>query len=309
MSVAIFLIALGAAGVMGFANQRGGTCTVAAIEEIVDHGCFGRARALLETSLWIAGGLLVLGTFGRLPQTPNGYSASIATVSGGILFGIGAFVNRACIFGAVARLGSGEWAYLGTPVGFFAGVLIGNALPEPGKITGTALLLSGPIWLALIAAILIVGRSFFHARRIRMGKKKILEAVWSPHFATMIIGLTFLVALQAGGAWTYSEYFSDIARGHSSGGAIKLLLNLALLTGAVVGGWTAGKNRFILPDLGSVVRTTLGGIIMGLGGSLIPGGNTGLVLIGMPLLWPYAWLAFGSICLTIYVAIRITRLR
>ncbi|MNT83615.1 hypothetical protein D3C72_2235130 [compost metagenome] len=47
--------------------------------------------------------------------------------------------------------------------------------------------------------------------------------------------------------------------------------------------------------------------MMGIGGTLIPGGNTGLVLVGMPLLWPYAWLAFASICITIYFAIHITR--
>jgi len=30
---------------------------------------------------------------------------------------------------------------------------------------------------------------------------------------------------------------------------------------------------------------------MGIGATLIPGGTDGLVLVGMPMLWPYAWLA------------------
>ena len=46
---------------------------------------------------------------------------------------------------------------------------------------------------------------------------------------------------------------------------------------------------------------------MGAGSALIPGGNDALVLVGMPLLWSYAWLAFASICITISVATVITR--
>lgn len=49
---------------------------------------------------------------------------------------------------------------------------------------------------------------------------------------------------------------------------------------------------------------------MGIGALLIPGGNTGLALVGLPLLFPYAWLAFTSICVTIYFALRLkVRLR
>ena len=36
---------------------------------------------------------------------------------------LGAWVNGACAFGAVARLGSSEWAYAATPLGFCVGCL------------------------------------------------------------------------------------------------------------------------------------------------------------------------------------------
>jgi hypothetical protein len=45
---------------------------------------------------------------------------------------------------------------------------------------------------------------------------------------------------------------------------------------------------------------------MGAGALPIPGGNTGLALAGLPLLCPYAWLAFISICATIYMTLRLT---
>jgi hypothetical protein len=48
---------------------------------------------------------------------------------------------------------------------------------------------------------------------------------------------------------------------------------------------------------------------MGAGALLIQGGNTTLALVGLPLLFPYAWLAFMSICVTIYVALRLSTVR
>ena len=42
---------------------------------------------------------------------------------------------------------------------------------------------------------------------------------------------------------------------------------------------------------------------MGWGSLLIPGGNDGLILVGIPLLWPYAWLAFFTMCVVIGIAL------
>jgi len=39
--------------------------------------------------------------------------------------------------------------------------------------------------------------------------------------------------------------------------------------------------------------------MMAWGSLLIPGSNDGLILIGMPLLRPYAWLAFITMCVSI----------
>ena len=43
--------------------------------------------------------------------------------------------------------------------------------------------------------------------------------------------------------------------------------------------------------------------MLGFGGSLVPGANDGLLLLGLPLLYPHAWLAFGSMFLTIVAAL------
>ena len=119
-----FLVAALCAGTMGFAIQRGATCTVAAVDEVVGKRRFNRLAALVEASIWVGGGLALAEAFHLLGKMPGGYPVSYLTVLGGTLLGLGAYVNRACVFGAIARFGSGEWAYIATPVGIYVGCLI-----------------------------------------------------------------------------------------------------------------------------------------------------------------------------------------
>ena len=56
------------------------------------------------------------------------------------------------------------------------------------------------------------------------------------------------------------------------------------------------------------MRAVFGGALMGLGSLLIPGSNDGLILIGLPLLRPYAWLAFASMCAAIALVLLAKRL-
>jgi toxin CptA len=46
---------------------------------------------------------------------------------------------------------------------------------------------------------------------------------------------------------------------------------------------------------------------MAWGSLLIPGSNDGLILIGIPLLRPYAWLAFATMCVTVAAALWLRR--
>jgi len=46
---------------------------------------------------------------------------------------------------------------------------------------------------------------------------------------------------------------------------------------------------------------------MGWGSLLVPGGNDGLILIGVPLFQPHAWVATGSMAATIAAGLLIRR--
>ena len=305
MDTGAFLIALTAVGVMGFANQRGSTCIVGAMEEVVLKGTFRRLIALLEASLWAAAGVVVLNAAGLLASVPVNHAVGAGTILGGVLFGIGAFVNRACIFSTVARLGSGELSYLATPLGFYLGSLATVRLPGPTQLDGISPLVAASAWLAVLVIPLVLVRLYTHFRYMRQIGRGLLKHIWSPEFATTIIGITFVVTMAVQQSWTYSEVLTDLAHGATSGLFAKMFLGLALLLGATAGGVMAGRFRIVKPDLASTARHLIGGTLMGAGALLIPGGNTVLALVGLPLLWPYAWLAFTSMCVTIYIALRL----
>lgn len=318
MSVWTLGLAALAVALMGYAIQRGGTCTVAAVEELLARRRATRLVAMAEAALWVAGGLALLHALGRLPATPRPYAVGAGTVAGGLLLGLGAWVNRACVFGAIARFGSGEWAYAATPAGYFAGCLGLAALPG---LPAAARLdtLSPLLQAALPVALLFAAGALWRVAPVLRRPRQLAERVWAPHAATGVIGVTFLVALlAAGGTWAYTDVLAELAAQPSSvtGAAAataatagppmnlpsRLLLFGMLLAGAALGGWTAGRWRARAPRAAELARCFAGGVLMAWGSGLIPGANDGLILIGLPLLWPYAWLGVGCMALAIAAA-------
>jgi toxin CptA len=308
-----FWIAALLTGVMGFAIQRGATCTVAAIDELVTRRSARRIVGMVEASLWVVGGLVIAQALGVLPRMPAGYALGGFTLLGGALLGVGAFVNGACVFGAIARLGSGEWAFAVTPLGFYAGCLTVGPLfapPAPIRAGDAALLLHASTWLALLFAAVMVARVVRPlvaagaagdlAQRLRIA---LASRIWSPHAATTVIGVTFVVILLlVGGTWAYTDVLAELARGMAGSLLARSLLLVALLAGALAGGYTAGRFRSTGVEAAQVAKCFAGGVLMGWGSLLIPGSNDGLILIGMPLLRPYAWVAFLTMCVSIAAA-------
>ena len=307
-----FLLSALLAGVMGFAIQRGATCMVAAVDEVVSKRRFGRLAAMLSASLWVLAGLLIAQAFGVLPKMPAGYAVTGWTVAGGTLLGLGAFVGRACVFGAIARFGNGEWSYLMVPVGFFAGCatvaplfmpMMPKALPH-----GSAVFDAGA-WVAGLLMLLVAARIVRAQRNLRrdgpvsasaMSARSAFAArVWSPGAATAVIGITFFFMMLLVGPWAYTEALADVARKMPHDLLPRGLLMLALFAGAFIGGLTARRFGSTPLTLSRLARCFASGVLMGWGSLLIPGGNDGLILVGMPLLFAYAWVAMASMALAI----------
>jgi toxin CptA len=237
---------------------------------------------------------------------PSGYPAGVRTIVGGLLLGFGAFVNQSCVFGSIAKLGSGYWSYVATPIGYYVGCLIASAATRGLYAHAQAYVAPSPLTSAWLAMLLLAGLSWVALRaamREHTATPRSLRArlhhlatqrVWEPGAATAVIGITFLGMLLLVGAWTYTDALADFARGMRMNLLARCLLFAALFAGALIGGWNAGRLHAIAPTPRALLRCFSGGTLMGLGSWLIPGGNDGLILVGMPLLWPYAWLAFAS---------------
>ncbi len=302
-----FLVGILGAGVMGYAVQRGATCMVAAVDEVVSQRKVSRFVALGEAALWVTGGLFVACHIGLLTQAPSGYALSIWSLAGGALLGAGALVNKACVFGTVARFGSGEWVYALTPVGFFLGCLtaaplLAGVMPTP--LSGPSLLFDLPLWVGALIVPVLAWRAYEAIVAIR--ERKFSAHIWSPHQATTVIGITFVITMLTVGGWAYTELLSEWARhGMAMNALPRALLFAALLLGAVSGGWTSGKLRRSRLTVSTVVRCIGGGWLMGLGSLLAPGGNDGLVLVGIPLLHPHAWAAIAAMIATIALGLAV----
>ncbi len=307
----VFLIAAICAGLMGFAIQRGATCTVAAMSEIVESGKAKRLIALGEAALWVAGGLFVARLFGVLPMLPNGFALTWWTGLGGVLLGLGAYLNGACLFGAIARLGSGDGAYILAPIGFYFGLVSFEPLFHmPVARSIPALFLTSSATPSLLVALLFIGYALwrlFAVFRRPADERGRLQRVWMPHEATLLIGVTFVILLVTVGAWTYTDLLFDVSRHMARNIAWRSVLFIALFAGAVLGGWTAGRFTIQQVRAQQLARCLAGGTLMGWGGALTPGGNDWLILVGLPLLWPYAWVSVLAMCGTIWGALSIQR--
>ena len=307
---ATFVVAVLGAGLMGYAIQSGATCTVYAVSELIEQRRATRLIAMLEAGLWVALVLTVAGVLHWPRTVPPAYSVSAATVAGGILLGLGATVNGACVFGSVARIGSGELGFAATPLGYWAGVighdrLIGQA--EAGASQGAAAL-----HLPAIVILAFGAYAVFRALRtihwtLTRPRTDSQPHLWHPYEATLVIGVTFAILMIVAGAWTYTDALADLARGMSPAVGWRLILFLVLLGGARLAGRRNGRSEWIAPGAGRVISSLGGGALMGLGGALIPGGNDGLVLVGLPYLMPYALVALASMALTIAVALGLGR--
>jgi Sulphur transport len=295
---ATFVLALLCAAAMGLAIQRGGTCMVAAVHELVHERRPTRLLAMAEAALWVSAGLLLARQLGVTMALPQGHALTAWTVAGAVLLGLGAVVNGACVVGTVARLGRGQWAYAATPIGFYLGCVGVNTLftmPAMPPAVEPSPLLGAPGWVACTIVALLVARGLAGLWRHRAS----LSNAWSPHAATAVIGVAFVALLLLSGAWAYTDVLADLARGATRDLPTRLAFDAALLAGALAGGWWRGRLGRRRVNASQVLQCAAGGALMAAGSLLIPGSNDALLLIGLPLLWTYAWVAAAVMAATL----------
>lgn len=314
------LVAFGCAALMGLAVQRGGTCAVAAVEEVVVQRDTRRFRALAEAAFWSAG-LLAVALLSLAHAIPvRAFGVTEWTVVGGVLLGLGAWINGACVFGSVAAIGGGDWAYLFFPVGFLLGCIafaavmssVGVALVLPQAVPAVPRFQQfAPVTSGLFACWVLLRA--WHLGKAAVQRPDVhtpwdlLRGEWPLHVGTIVVSIAFVLMALTFGHWVYTDALAELARGQTAFADVRVGLFGAMLAGSLAGGISLRKWRPVAPAPAAVAKCLLGGGVMAFGFLLVPGANDSIILLGLPTLQPQAWVGMVVMCLTLWLLIALKR--
>lgn len=223
----------------------------------------------------------------------QGWSPLGYLVPAAILFGIGTYVNGACVFGSVGHFGNGEIEFGFAFLGIFAVVYVESLfglLPDQPPVSSSLPLGPGLLALALLANLALrLGISFRSESNLRQLTLS-MGATGITFTALAVLTPGFSIT-----AWVGSIVSIPVA------GAV---ISVCMFGGSLVSA-RLRKHRFVLrwPTIGAMARRTLGGMLMGLGSLLIPGGNDTLLMIGFPMGAWQAALAYVLFVVTLAVLI------
>lgn len=281
---------------LGFALSRANTCTVTNTRTAIVDGNFGGLTGLVYAMAWA--GLVGLALSLFAPSAfllPSDITLDGTVVMGGAIMGIGAIVNNACLLGSVSRLGRGNVNYLFTLIGLgtalflFSGFLP-DWLPKKEAIELHSIEES-PMWfIGFLLFSLIVSISVW-----RLWKTKNTRII-----ALAFVGVSggLLFAFEPG--WTYSTLFFTLWLWPDDFFVwLDELSAVTIFTGAVLSAYLKDKLAFVNFDWIAASRSLLGGLLMGFGAKLVPGGNDSLLLWAIPGSAYYAMVGYAVMIVTI----------
>lgn len=305
--ILVYSLCLLLAAVIGYAIRKGSTCAVAAVAEMVQRQRTRRFMSFLLCSAIVA---VILIPVGWLTEGPSAllpaYRASWTSLAGGALFGLGAYLNGACNFGTIDRLGAGDTRYLFLFPGLIGGAMFTHTLTVPAAPRMPSLIaepgLFAYLWLALCIVLIIS----FSIASIRHKRERATPGKPVAFYMAIIGGLTALITI-ALGPWHYTRIAVIGTDNPAAAQFAQITLLTGLMAAVVLGAVTAAirDQRFALraPTLPGALSTLLGGALMGAALRLIPGGNDGIILSGLPSLSFSALVAYGAMCVTIMALI------
>ena len=259
-----------------------------------------------KTALWVLGVTLFVDW--ALPSDfvqMNGWKLSILTIGGGVLFGVGATINGGCAFSTLTRLGGGNVGMLASLAGFLVGagaygVTTAAGLTAAAVETKAALSMQGP-WRPPVAVALALWMAWELMRLSRSAgsgdwRQRILAPRYRLSTAAVLMGVSGAMLYVFIGIWPYTRLLGQAAR-HTATGTppppvILGLLFIALIGGIGLSAWQAGRFSWQWRPRQRWGRYGAGGFLMGVGASMIPGGNDVLILHSIPSLSPHAVPAF-----------------
>jgi len=280
---------------MGVLVPRSTTCAVAAVLEVLDRGRAWRFGGFALASLSAMVFLWPIAWFTGLPiHFAPTITPSVLIFVGGLVFGAGAALNGACVFGTLTKILSGDTSYVFVLPGLWVGALVMGVTGlsvQPHMMATTALAVPSTLLLMLWGtAVSLVGLMFWLF--IRHGKS---NKAWFMGAIGVIGGLLYTIHP----AWNYSVAIHNFAQTilsapqHMADGLLPWLVVAASL-GGVTSTVAAGTFKLKPPSLRGSAGALIGGFLMAFGLVMIPGGNDGLILFLLPSLSGSAALAYAA---------------
>ena len=285
---------------MGFLVPRSTTCAVAAVTEVLDRKRAWRFGGFALASLSAMVLLWPIAWFTGLPiHFAPLIAPSFLIFVGGLLFGVGAALNGACVFGTLTKIVSGDTSYLFVLPGLWLGALLLGltGLSVQPHIMDNPVLAAfglGPalIWGLALGLLILLG--WFFIRKGKASKAGSMAAIG------VVGGLLYTIHP----AWNYSVAIHNFAQAilaapqHMADGLLPWLVGAACL-GGVTSTVAAGTFKLKAPSLRGALGALLGGCLMAFGLVMIPGGNDGLILFLLPSLIGSGALAYATMNLGI----------
>ncbi|MHC2791171.1 putative membrane protein YedE/YeeE [Mesorhizobium jarvisii] len=284
--------------ILGVSAHRAGLCTVKAVAEVMTSRRGWFLWSFLKAALWVTGLVGLYGVMGggiALRQWPLDWIA----VLGGLIFGLGAGANGACVFSTLARLAEGHGVMLLTLAGWAIGIaavhLILPDLPRQSNLANPL-----PAWMLLILGPWMIWEGARILQRLmREGWGQIGAAHWPLSLSVALVAVANFGLLSLDGAWSFTSTLICSVKAaplvSCANDARLWLISSAAILGMTGSAFWRGSFRLRRVRAGAALRHSLSGLAMGAGAALIPGGNDGLILFGLPALSPHALPALASI--------------
>ncbi|MBY0582874.1 MAG: YeeE/YedE family protein [Sphingomonas sp.] len=311
MSKPMTLIIIMLLFLIGYSSQRGGVCMVRAVREVIERRRFNRLAGFLLAAGSAMVAMALAEAMGARPfATILGARPDGLAIAGGILFGIGTRISGHCAMGTLAALAAGQLPRAASVAAmFFAAVLLGPymsraalMLPQRTPILSP---LSNNIVLALTVGgiLVVIAASYLYCRlawrRPRGG--------WSPLVGMTLIGGASGALFALDQQWVYTSRIAAFAYGNVAFTPSNIAGSVALAAGMMIAAMVGGTFRLQLGSLVDWGAASVGGLLMGLGATLVPGGNDAMLFTGIPLLLPNLLIAYAAFFVTLYVGLGLTK--
>jgi uncharacterized membrane protein YedE/YeeE len=292
----LFILAIFLTAFIGFSAHRASLCSVSAVEEIISTRRAYMLTSFLKASIWVTGiALIFTEIFSLTPVQTDGWELSPKSVIGGLMFGIGAALNRGCAVSTLTRLGSGNVGKILTLVGFFAGALAFDLLKVQGLVVMPLPVQTildqqndWKIWFMLGVTLWM----FWEVIRLIRSQlhHSILKNLLAPRYklssAAFVIGTCNGVLFFTYGIWMHTRLLGETVRylvlDAPTPDTFLWVLFGSLLVGITLSAVHSRRFSFKWRPESKWFLYSGGGIFMGFGGAMIPGGNDVIWLNALP---------------------------